>query len=597
MAGPTAGTGFLDTSGSGTWTPGPIRNAGHRDYGSAAIYDGKVLFSGGGDPPTKSVELIDLNAPAPTWIGVSPMQFVRRHHKFTLLPDGQVLVTGGTSSSGFNEAPAAVLEPEIWDPQAGTWSTIAPMLAKRLYHSTALLLPDGRVLTGGGGQPSSAGEVDQRNIEIFWPPYLFRGPRPVISGAPRVVTYGDKRFLVQANDVASIAKVTLIRLASVTHAFDQNQRLVNLTFAAVPGGLDVVVPNANVAPPGHYMLFIMNRAGVQSVASIVQVLGSATPPTISAIPDLPAADRDVPILVPFTVNDIESGPSALIVTAESSNQILVSNGNLVLSGSGFNRRLAITPAANQLWMTTITLTVGDGVLTTSTSFVLTVIGTCTFSIEPVSTTFGAAGGAGAVTVNAQSECPWTVTNLPTWAMSASGSAGAGAGSWQYTVTANGTGSLRSHVVSVAGQTFTLHQVGGSLKSLVPGTRTTFALANALDQYCSSIEAVAGRSYCAQVSPGAAAVNASTPSLTAFRSDGTTPLGQAGTRRTSFAAPATESVLQNDPERRQHAAAYVVGRRNHALGELVLHWRRLLIVHHSPQHDLIVYQTRQSPGTL
>jgi subtilisin-like proprotein convertase family protein len=185
---------------------------------------------------------------------------------------------------------------------------------------------------------------------------------------------------------------------------------------------------------------------------------------------------------------------------------------------------------------------------------------CTFAIAPTSTTHGSGAGSGGVNVTTPSVCQWTVSNLPAWATTSAGGSGTGSGAWQYTVAANGTGTLRSQTVSVAGLTFTLNQLGTSLKPLVPGTRTTFSLGSAVDQYWASIEAVAGRSYCAQVTPGVSAVNASTPSLSAFRSDGTTPLGPSGTRRTCFTAPATESVLfrttQSDGSVRPHVLSIV-----------------------------------------
>jgi hypothetical protein len=277
-AGPDAATGFLDTSGNGRWTAGPFRSLANRDYGSAVLYDGKVLMIGGGggvaEPtvdPSKSSEVIDLSEPFPAWRTLqNDMQFARRHHNATLLPTGQVLVTGGTSSPGFNDAAAGVLEAELFDPGTGVWTTLAPMTTKRVYHSTALLLPDGRVVTGGGGQPPPGGDENQKNVEVFSPPYLFKGARPLISGAPSRLIHGESP-LIQTPTPAAISKVTLIRLPSVTHAFDQNQRLLTLHFAVTAGGLTIDVPGPNLAPPGHYMLFLVNTVGVPSVASIVNV--------------------------------------------------------------------------------------------------------------------------------------------------------------------------------------------------------------------------------------------------------------------------------------------------------------------------------------
>ena len=244
---------------------------GYRDANSAAMYaDGKILVMGGGDPPPGPVaEVIDLNVPAPAWRAVASMSAARRHHNATLLPDGTVLVTGGTSGSGYNDPTSPVFAAESWNPATETWTTLASASVPRLYHSTALLLPDGRVITGGGdGHPEA---------EVFSPPYLFKGARPVMSAVPASIGYGQQ-VTVQSPDAASIQKVTLIRLASVTHGFDQNQRMTTLQFTPGTGTLDITAPaNANLAPPGHYMLFIVNGNGVPSVGAIVQI-GTAAPP-------------------------------------------------------------------------------------------------------------------------------------------------------------------------------------------------------------------------------------------------------------------------------------------------------------------------------
>jgi hypothetical protein len=284
--GPSATTRYLDPRSTGAWTVVGTRLGGYRDYGSAVVYDdGKVLVMGGGDPPASSAEVIDLNAPSPAWRAVGSMQFARRQLNAVLLPDGRVLVTGGTSSPGFNDPTGAVLPAELWDPATEQWTVLASATVPRVYHSATLLLPDGRVLsTGGNGHTE---------VEIFEPPYLFKGARPTISSAPASVSYG-KSFFVGTPDATNVTAVTWLRLSSVTHAFNQNQRINRLAFTPTSGGLNVVAPaSSNLAPPGHYLLFLLNSAGVPSIAKVVQITGTATAPATLTLRSLSPASAAV----------------------------------------------------------------------------------------------------------------------------------------------------------------------------------------------------------------------------------------------------------------------------------------------------------------
>jgi len=195
------------------------------------------------------------------------MASARAYHNLTVLPDGMVLVTGGSGSTDVFDLSPAVLQAELWSPSTETWSPLASMDVPRLYHSTALLLPDGRVLVTGSGRWG----FDQLSAQVYSPPYLFKGTRPAITAAPAQTSYGST-FTVSTPDASRIAKVSLIRPGSVTHAFDQDQRFVPLTFQAITGGLSVQAPaNANLAPPGYYMLFIVDTDGVPSVGAFVQL--------------------------------------------------------------------------------------------------------------------------------------------------------------------------------------------------------------------------------------------------------------------------------------------------------------------------------------
>jgi len=270
-------------AGRGQWIAGP-RHVWpfNRDYGTAVMYrPGKIIYVGGGGDasagrprdttataPTNTAEVIDLNGSSPAWSFTGSMQFARRHLNATVLPDGQVLVTGGVSGAGFNNYATGVHEAELWNPETGAWTTLAANGVNRAYHAVSLLLPSGAVLHGASGDAAAPRETSH---EIFLPPYLFRGSRPTITSGPAAVGYGQ-RFEIQTSYAAQITGVSLIRLGSVTHAFDVNTRFVPLAFSATTGELDVTAPsNPNLAPPGHYLLFLVNRNGVPSEGKIIQL--------------------------------------------------------------------------------------------------------------------------------------------------------------------------------------------------------------------------------------------------------------------------------------------------------------------------------------
>lgn len=289
----------LDVTGGGTWTlkPRVVRDSGQRDYAASVLYDtDKAIYIGGGSPPTAVAELIDFSQPAPRWIPTKPpMKFPRRQHNATILADGTVLVTGGTRSGGggppenFNNLDPGqpVHIAELWDPATDRWTELAAETVDRCYHSTAVLLPDGRVLSAGGGEFHPIEGIEQQNdpadshrdAQLFSPPYLFKGDRPVITNAPDTTGLADTFHVVTAQ-AADIAKVTLIGLSSVTHSFNTGQRGAILTFKAAGDGLDVMSPKA--CPAGHYLLFLINRAGVPSVAKIIRVMpGPAARPALA----------------------------------------------------------------------------------------------------------------------------------------------------------------------------------------------------------------------------------------------------------------------------------------------------------------------------
>jgi galactose oxidase-like protein/Big-like domain-containing protein/PKD domain-containing protein len=297
-SGSTPSSDFFDPSqadpnvtGSG-WTFGPAHYYDlDRSYGTSVLlpllppnYTPRVMVTGGGIPTaTATTEIIDLSQTNPAWAPGGDMPSGPRvQMNAVLLPNGKVLALGGSAT---NEDPSsATLGADLYDPATGAWSSAGTCSYARLYHSTALLLPDATVVSAGSNPVRGTYE---EHIEIYSPAYLFApdgslAARPVISKTPAKIGYGAGTFQVKTPDAANIASVVLVRPASVTHAFNMEQRVVGLSFTSSSGALTVnLPPNSDVAPPGYYMLFLLNNGGVPSVATFVQVIDNPTdrPPT------------------------------------------------------------------------------------------------------------------------------------------------------------------------------------------------------------------------------------------------------------------------------------------------------------------------------
>jgi hypothetical protein len=313
---------------------------------------GKVLAAGGGtgnaNPVRSNAAVIDLNQPTPAWREVAPMAFPRYWHNLTSLPDGTVLAVGGGTQFTYAST-TGVLAAELWDPVSETWRTLASESELRMYHSTALLLPDGRVLVAGG-----QGDGDHFTAKIYSPPYLFKGARPTIGSAPAQVGYGGS-FQVQTPNAAEIASVALMRLGTTTHAVDSDARYVPLPFTAGAGTLTVQgPPNANVAPGGYYMLFVVDANGVPSVAPMVKLDASAAPeptvtptrtvtPTITPTATITSTPTNTPILT-------ATPTSTATATAPASPSVLVGEqgigSNLDANSPGVAEAFRYTAAAS-----------------------------------------------------------------------------------------------------------------------------------------------------------------------------------------------------------------------------------------------------------
>jgi hypothetical protein len=284
---PSVGKSFVLDPTAQTWTQ--VGGATLLNGSAAQYLPGKILYTGGGSPfnstaPAQAnAQLIDLNAATPTWQPVTPMNYARYTQTLTVLPDGKVLAVGGSPDMEETTIDNGVMAAEEWDPATNTWTTLASMQVPRTYHATAVLLPDGRVLVAGSGHEENVTGPGQYNAQFYAPPYLFNGTRPTISSAPSSATYGST-MTVNTPDAASIGSVSLVSLGADSHTLDMDQHFVPLSFTDGSGSLNVSVPaSSNVAPPGYYMLFILNTSGVPSVASIVHIGApvDTTPPTVS----------------------------------------------------------------------------------------------------------------------------------------------------------------------------------------------------------------------------------------------------------------------------------------------------------------------------
>jgi Domain of unknown function (DUF1929)/Fibronectin type III domain len=287
-----------------TWTatggPSGITN------GSSVMYrPGKILYSGGAPSvtsttnSTNSTATINLTEATPKWRQTAPMHNNRVYHTLTMLADGTVLAVGGEATSDQEVVTTGVLPTEIWNPATETWSTAAPIAAARNYHSTAMLMPDGRVLIAGGGHPNGLGDPGEFSAQYYSPAYLFDGPRPTITSAPAASTYNTS-ITVATPNAESIESVNLVSLGADTHQSDMAQHFVPLSFTAGAGSLTVQTPaNSALAPYGNYMLFIVNKKGVPSVSA---------PLNLSATPSAPAAPTQGSATVTWTAPSPGTSP-------------------------------------------------------------------------------------------------------------------------------------------------------------------------------------------------------------------------------------------------------------------------------------------------
>jgi FtsP/CotA-like multicopper oxidase with cupredoxin domain len=254
---------------------GGLVPAGDRGMGTSILLppaqDQRVMIlggTGGGGGAIANTNIVDLKVAAPAYAAGPPMLHPRGMENAVILPDRTVFVCGG-GLHGETVADAE-LRCELYDPAADGWRSAATMTVPRLYHSVALLLPDGRVVTAGSN-PNRRN--DELRLELYHPPYLFKGARPFIESAPEQMQRGDT-YEIETPQAREIKWAQLIRPMATTHSCETEQRLVDLRIARKRDfcRLRVTVPNeAGLVPPGWYMLFLTDRAGVPSVAHWVHI--------------------------------------------------------------------------------------------------------------------------------------------------------------------------------------------------------------------------------------------------------------------------------------------------------------------------------------
>lgn len=278
---------------------------------TAVMFDiGKVLIAGGhgtnvgdGLRASRQATVIDMNSGSPVLIEQPAMTFPRRFPNAVVLPDGKVVITGGSMKGNENGA-KTVYAAEIWNPATGTWTLGPDAAIFRGYHSFSVLLPNGTVLTTGGGNP---GPVTNLNAEVYYPAQLFRtvngiaqlAPRPVMQGISGLSQAHGAQMQIDMANAAPVSKLVLIGVSSGTHSFNTGQRRIPLAFTQDTIRLTATVPGATLAPPGYYQVVAIDANGVPSRGTIVAIGQGVNPPPAQASPYAPpdlSAQINAPVI-------------------------------------------------------------------------------------------------------------------------------------------------------------------------------------------------------------------------------------------------------------------------------------------------------------
>lgn len=311
------------------WTPLAELPGGHRQWATGALLDGTaaggstqaMLFGGADvdertlnateDPVSAIASTVRFDDVTGTWSAGPDMNAARAFANGVTLPDGKVAVVGGgTGDNGADwnyrwHYTAAQKRIDLYDPVTNTFTYGNAQAEARTYHSTALLLPDARVLSmgddiNGPNGPGSGTSTD--TAETWTPPYLLNAdgsprPRPALTSAPVAVNYG-KPFVAGTPD--EVTRAVLVAPGADTHANDMSQRIVELPAPVrTDGGVALTAPgSANLAPPGFYMLFLLDASGTPSTARFIQLGADPPPPEPTPTPEPTVAPTVSPTPTP-----------------------------------------------------------------------------------------------------------------------------------------------------------------------------------------------------------------------------------------------------------------------------------------------------------
>jgi hypothetical protein len=324
----------VDPNGVGTITKAGRFLSGNMGASSTAVMfrPGKILQLGGGydvNAASPLAHVIDINATAPVIQQVASPLFRRHWGNSTMLADGRVFVSGGSVADN-DPVNGVGYTSELYDPVTNTWSEAATAQRMRLYHSSALLLPDATVLTLGGG---ANGPQLNLNAEVYYPPYLFNpdgtpAARPIIATAPMTTDPGAT-IAIETPDAADVTRVTLVKTGSVTHSFDMDQRFLELPFTVMDDEVRASLPaNPFETPPGYYMVFVFNGQGVPSEAAMLRI--NAQTPARLTVNKLVVNDHGG-ILGPSAFSFSVNGAAPVAFEADGSNVLNVPAGTYTIT--------------------------------------------------------------------------------------------------------------------------------------------------------------------------------------------------------------------------------------------------------------------------